>query len=1264
MGKDVFISYRSTEASVAYMVRDVLERNGIGCWMAPESIESGADYACAIPRGIKECKILVLLLSNMAQESPWVHKEVKMAISNGKIIIPFAIEKCDITEAFSYILADIQRWDAYEALSENLEKLVIKIQKLIAVEGENYEVKQPQKRMMSQALKEILERLQATDYADGMNELLNLAQTTDVEAQYQLGRIYHKVEKDYAAATKWYEMAANNGHTIAQYEMGEFYYKGIGIEVNYKEAFYWYEMSAKCGNSRSKKRLGQLYQMGYGARRDIKKAAMFFEMAAQQGDADAQYSLGELYRRGEGREKNLVTAFAWYEKAYQEYCSMETEGDVDALFMLAEILFNGYYKVKDGEKLAIEYYNKAVEILRIQATQKNAWMQYMLARCLDRLYDTEYLTKYREEATKWYELSAYGKNADAQLRMGDFYYWGQRIEQDYSLAVKWYKMSAEQGNRHASDRLGNMYYKGIGVEKDCKEGIAWYEQGNKLADAEIQYEIGNKYFYGMDVIKNHKKAYEWYANAFRSYERMSWGGDATAQYTLGKMYLDGIGTERDYKKAFQWFEKAEKHGVVKAQYELGNLYYNGFGICQNYNTALKWYEKARKQESNEAKYMLGIMYRMGYGVECDWKKASGYFLDAYKYYRDLESTEDAESLYRLWIIGRYIFANQENTSVRLGQVQYWEFETIDAYEKLAKLGDVNAMYTLANIYWYDSTLAKRKERALEWYKKAAQKGDERAQYELAERYYYGMDVIENAKLAFEWYEKSAQQNYGKAQYKLGYMYYGGIYVEKDEEKAVELMELAAKQGVAEALKELGDAHCYGFGVEVDFKKSLHYYKKILEGDQSLFLFCKKCAEEGKKTAQYLLALMYADGSCGERNSKEALKWYLKSGRRLRKRYSEHKKLQKNRCEGKKETPKNDYFERNIERQFKEAQEMLVSTNYVEGVAEMCELAERGFAEAQYEWGTMLLNGRGMKQSKTKAVRWLKKAAEDGNGEARLLLGEIVRNGVRAQEWYKKALEVFAEQAEQGDAKAQYNLFYMYWHGLGVNQNFIVAMEWCKKAAELGHADALYEWGKRCSSRFECEGDTFVQEAAKLGCKEAQFKLANENYLATQNNSRLGDMTESCFIRAGNIAFEWFDELAKCGDIQSQYMLGEMYYNGYGTPQNYDLAFAWCEKAAKQDFSFAQYKLGFMYYAGQGIAKDKENALKWLKKGAVGNKELLVAVPEELQEKVKSVKTKKNVTEYKLQLCYHYDTETLNIWNENIFFTICRKGIKDLAEEII
>ena len=49
----VFISYSSVEYATALQIRSALESNRIDCWMAPESIPPGSDYADEIQGAIE-----------------------------------------------------------------------------------------------------------------------------------------------------------------------------------------------------------------------------------------------------------------------------------------------------------------------------------------------------------------------------------------------------------------------------------------------------------------------------------------------------------------------------------------------------------------------------------------------------------------------------------------------------------------------------------------------------------------------------------------------------------------------------------------------------------------------------------------------------------------------------------------------------------------------------------------------------------------------------------------------------------------------------------------------------------------------------------------------------------------------------------------------------------------------------------------------------------------------------------------------------------
>ena len=73
--------------------------------------------------------------------------------------------------------------------------------------------------------------------------------------------------------------------------------------------------------------------------------------------------------------------------------------------------------------------------------------------------------------------------------------------------------------------------------------------------------------------------------------------------------------------------------------------------------------------------------------------------------------------------------------------------------------------------------------------------------------------------------------------------------------------------------------------------------------------------------------------------------------------------------------------------------------------------------------------------------------------------------------------------------------------------------------------------------------------------------------------------------------EW-TPLAEQGEAYAQALLGVMYANGQGVPQDDAEAVKWYRLAAAQGDADAQYNLGVMYAKGQGVPQDFIAAHMW------------------------------------------------------------------------
>ena len=90
-------------------------------------------------------------------------------------------------------------------------------------------------------------------------------------------------------------------------------------------------------------------------------------------------------------------------------------------------------------------------------------------------------------------------NAEAQCKLGDMYYEGKEVEQDYIKSRYWYKKTAEQGNADAQNNLGFLYQHGLGVEQNYQEAIKWYEKAAEQGNASAQQKLVFLYLCGLGV---------------------------------------------------------------------------------------------------------------------------------------------------------------------------------------------------------------------------------------------------------------------------------------------------------------------------------------------------------------------------------------------------------------------------------------------------------------------------------------------------------------------------------------------------------------------------------------------------------------------------------------------------------------------------------------------------------------------------------------------------------------------------------------------
>ena len=115
MAHDIFISHSSTNKAAADAVCHALESNGIRCWIAPRDVPPGSKFGAEITKGIRDCKVFLLVFSDEVNNSEAVQKEIERAtLGFKKPILPFYIENAPVNDNIQFFISDTHRIDAYK----------------------------------------------------------------------------------------------------------------------------------------------------------------------------------------------------------------------------------------------------------------------------------------------------------------------------------------------------------------------------------------------------------------------------------------------------------------------------------------------------------------------------------------------------------------------------------------------------------------------------------------------------------------------------------------------------------------------------------------------------------------------------------------------------------------------------------------------------------------------------------------------------------------------------------------------------------------------------------------------------------------------------------------------------------------------------------------------------------------------------------------------------------------------------------------------
>lgn len=105
---DIFISYSRKDLSEASSLADALRSSGFKVWMDIQRIQAATSWGAEIADALEQCSAYIILLSNNSLGSANVAKELSIAATLAKQIIPVRLDDVTLKGDFLYHLNNIQ----------------------------------------------------------------------------------------------------------------------------------------------------------------------------------------------------------------------------------------------------------------------------------------------------------------------------------------------------------------------------------------------------------------------------------------------------------------------------------------------------------------------------------------------------------------------------------------------------------------------------------------------------------------------------------------------------------------------------------------------------------------------------------------------------------------------------------------------------------------------------------------------------------------------------------------------------------------------------------------------------------------------------------------------------------------------------------------------------------------------------------------------------------------------------------------------------
>ncbi len=290
----------------------------------------------------------------------------------------------------------------------------------------------------------------------------------------------------------------------------------------------------------------------------VKEAWEVIDEKAKEGCLLCQYLIGNTYyfldviEIEDKKEGEFENSKAWDEwcKEQMEKCVPLFENAFAGGLSLAGRNLRDYYKQGRGNLIPPQP-PKALEVIRRGAQLGYPDWMYHFG------YFLFYKEKKKEEGLFWGLEAAKKGHVSGWGLVGDAYYFGEGVKQDFSYALECFEKAADDGNDdYACGMVGDMYFLGQGTSKDYARAVQYLERCYAMRDGKDMSidKLGLCCLLGYGCQQDVARGRQLLENGENTKYK---------NYGLGMMYAEGMGVPEDIKKGVEYLKAAGDYEPAK-----------------------------------------------------------------------------------------------------------------------------------------------------------------------------------------------------------------------------------------------------------------------------------------------------------------------------------------------------------------------------------------------------------------------------------------------------------------------------------------------------------------------------------------------------------------------------------------------------------------------------------------------------------------------------------------------------------------------------